>query len=74
MHSASIQTQLVSKLRRVHTEKIVLVELAQAQRQLEMVLANPGLNDAARKFFVTSCPAAGFAKNREERGVGIRYL
>jgi stearoyl-CoA desaturase (Delta-9 desaturase) len=38
---------LVSKLRRVPTEKIVLAELAEAQRQLETVLASPGLKDAA---------------------------
>ena len=41
---------LVSKLRRVPTEKIVLAELAEAQRQLETVLASPGLKDAASAF------------------------
>src|SRR5437870_6394626 len=41
---------LVSKLRRVPTEKIVLAELAEAQRRLETVLASPGLNDAASTF------------------------
>jgi stearoyl-CoA desaturase (delta-9 desaturase) len=41
---------LVSKLRRVPAEKIVLAELAEAQRQLETVLASPGLNDAASTF------------------------
>jgi len=41
---------LVSKLRRVPAEKIVLAELAEAQRQLETVLASPGLNDAASAF------------------------
>jgi len=34
---------LVSKLRRVPTEKIVLAELAEAQRRLEATLANPAL-------------------------------
>jgi stearoyl-CoA desaturase (Delta-9 desaturase) len=41
---------LVSKLRRVPMEKIVLAEIAEAQRQLETVLAGPGLNDAASAF------------------------
>jgi stearoyl-CoA desaturase (Delta-9 desaturase) len=41
---------LVSKLRRVPTEKIVLAELAEAQRRLETMLASPGLNDAASAF------------------------
>jgi stearoyl-CoA desaturase (delta-9 desaturase) len=46
---------LVSKLRRVPAEKIVLAELAEAQRQLETVLANPGLNDAASAFMGSAC-------------------
>ena len=46
----SLQTRLVSKLRRVPAEKIILAELAEAQRQLETVLASPGLNDAASAF------------------------
>jgi stearoyl-CoA desaturase (Delta-9 desaturase) len=46
---------LVSKLRRVPAEKIVLAELAEAQRQLETVLANPGLNDAASAFMRSAC-------------------
>jgi stearoyl-CoA desaturase (Delta-9 desaturase) len=37
----------VSKLRRVPTEKIVLAELAETQRQLEAKLASPGLTNAA---------------------------
>jgi stearoyl-CoA desaturase (delta-9 desaturase) len=41
---------LASKLRRVPTEKIVLTELAEAQRQLETKLASPGLTDAASDF------------------------
>jgi cytochrome b involved in lipid metabolism len=36
---------LVSKLRRVPTEKLVLAELAEAQRRLEATLANPGLTE-----------------------------
>jgi stearoyl-CoA desaturase (Delta-9 desaturase) len=46
---------LVSKLRRAPTEKIVLAELAEAQRRLETVLANPGLNDAAAAFTRSAC-------------------
>jgi hypothetical protein len=35
---------------RVPTEKIVLAELAEAQRHLQTVLASPGLNDAPSAF------------------------
>jgi stearoyl-CoA desaturase (delta-9 desaturase) len=41
---------LVRKLRRVPTEKIVLAELVEAQRQLETELASSGLSDAASAF------------------------
>ena len=41
---------LVRKLRRVPTEKIVLAELAEAQRQLETELASSGLADASSAF------------------------
>ena len=41
---------LVRNLRRVPTEKIVLTELAEVQRQLETELASPGLTDAASAF------------------------
>jgi stearoyl-CoA desaturase (Delta-9 desaturase) len=41
---------LVRKLRRVPTEKIVLAELAEAQRQLETELASSGLADATSAF------------------------
>src|SRR6201988_2714185 len=41
---------LVSKLRRVPAEKIVLAELAEAQRQLETELASSGLADASSAF------------------------
>jgi stearoyl-CoA desaturase (Delta-9 desaturase) len=39
------KTGLVSNLRRVPTEKIVLAELAEAKRQLEATLANPALTE-----------------------------
>ena len=38
---------LISKLRYVPAEKIVLAELAEAQCRLKAVMANPGLTDAA---------------------------
>jgi stearoyl-CoA desaturase (delta-9 desaturase) len=41
---------LVTRLRRVPTEKIVLAELAEAQRRLEATLANPGLPDATAAY------------------------
>jgi stearoyl-CoA desaturase (delta-9 desaturase) len=41
---------LVSKLRRVPTEKIVLAELAEAQRRLEATLAHPGLTEATATY------------------------
>jgi len=40
------KTGLVSNLRRVPTEKIVLAELDEAKRQLEATLANPALTEA----------------------------
>jgi stearoyl-CoA desaturase (Delta-9 desaturase) len=51
---------LVSKLRRVPTEKIVLAELAEAQRRLEATLANPGLPDPT-----ASCIASAYDSLRE---------
>jgi stearoyl-CoA desaturase (delta-9 desaturase) len=45
---------LVSKLRRVPTEKIVLAELAEAQRRLEATLANPGLTDATAAYIANA--------------------
>jgi stearoyl-CoA desaturase (delta-9 desaturase) len=44
----------VSKLRRVPTEKIVLAELAETQRQLEAKLASPGLTDAASAYITSA--------------------
>ena len=41
------KTGLVRKLRRVPTEKILLAELAEARRQLEERLAQPGLSEIA---------------------------
>src|SRR5260370_31394738 len=41
---------LVSKLRRVPTEKIVLAELAEAQRRLEATLGHPGLTEATATY------------------------
>ena len=45
---------LVQKLRRVPHEKIVLAELAEAQRQFETKLAIPGLTDAATAYFANA--------------------
>jgi stearoyl-CoA desaturase (delta-9 desaturase) len=45
---------LVSRLRRVPTEKIVLAELAEAQRRLEATLANPGLTEATATLIATA--------------------
>src|SRR5260370_31194851 len=45
---------LVSKLRRVPTEKIVLAELAEAQRRLEATLANPGLPEATAAYIANA--------------------
>src|ERR1700693_1023223 len=45
---------LVSKLRRVPTEKIVLAELAEAQRRLEATLAHPGLTDSAAAYVASA--------------------
>ena len=45
---------LVRKLRRVPNEKIVLAELAEAQRQLETKLATPGLTEAATAYFANA--------------------
>jgi stearoyl-CoA desaturase (Delta-9 desaturase) len=45
---------LVSKLRRVPTEKIVLAELAEAQRRLEATLANPGLTESTAAYIANA--------------------
>jgi stearoyl-CoA desaturase (delta-9 desaturase) len=45
---------LASKLRRVPSEKILLAELAEAQRQLETKLESPNLTDAARAYIASS--------------------
>jgi stearoyl-CoA desaturase (Delta-9 desaturase) len=45
---------LVRKLRRVPTEKIILAELAETQRQLEMRLATPGLTATASAYIGTA--------------------
>jgi stearoyl-CoA desaturase (Delta-9 desaturase) len=45
---------LVKQLRRVPTEKIVLCELAEAQRQLEKRLANPSLSATAAAYLTNS--------------------
>src|SRR3984893_18087246 len=47
---------LVNQLRRVPTEKIVLCELAEAQRQLEKRLANPSLSANAAAYIASSSP------------------
>jgi stearoyl-CoA desaturase (delta-9 desaturase) len=41
---------LAKKLRRVPTEKIMLAELAEAQRHLEIKLATPGLTETAHAY------------------------
>jgi stearoyl-CoA desaturase (Delta-9 desaturase) len=46
---------LVTKLRRVPTEKIVLAELAETQRRLEETLANPHLPDATAAYIASAC-------------------
>jgi stearoyl-CoA desaturase (Delta-9 desaturase) len=45
---------LTRKLRRVPAEKIVLAELAEAQRQLERKLASPGLPDPASAYVASA--------------------
>ena len=45
---------LVSKLRRVSREKILLAELAETQRQLKTTLARPGLTDAASAYIASA--------------------
>jgi stearoyl-CoA desaturase (Delta-9 desaturase) len=45
---------LVSKLRRVPTEKIVLAELAEAQCRLEAMLANPGLTETTAAYIANA--------------------
>jgi stearoyl-CoA desaturase (Delta-9 desaturase) len=45
---------LVSKLRRVPTEKIVLAELVETQRRLEATLASPGLSDATAAYIANA--------------------
>jgi len=46
---------LVSKLRRVPTEKILLTELVEAQRRLEGKLNSPGLTEAASACVANAC-------------------
>jgi hypothetical protein len=41
-------------LRRVPTEKVVLAELAEAQRRLEATLANPGLPEATAAYIANA--------------------
>jgi stearoyl-CoA desaturase (delta-9 desaturase) len=41
---------LISNLRRVPAEKIVLAELAEAQHRLELTLASPGLSETAATY------------------------
>jgi stearoyl-CoA desaturase (Delta-9 desaturase) len=45
---------LVSKLRRVSREKILLAELAEAQRRIQTTLARPGLTDAASAYIASA--------------------
>jgi stearoyl-CoA desaturase (delta-9 desaturase) len=45
---------LTSNLRRVPSEKILLAELAEAQRRMETKLECPHLTDAAREYFANS--------------------
>jgi stearoyl-CoA desaturase (delta-9 desaturase) len=45
---------LVSKLRRVSREKILLAELAETQRLLKTTLARPGLTDAASAYITNA--------------------
>jgi stearoyl-CoA desaturase (delta-9 desaturase) len=45
---------LVSKLRRVSREKILLAQLAETQRLLKTTLARPGLTDAASAYISTA--------------------
>ena len=45
---------LVSKLRRVSREKILLAELAEAQRLLKTTLARPGLTEAASAYIANA--------------------
>jgi stearoyl-CoA desaturase (Delta-9 desaturase) len=48
---------LVSNLRRVPTEKIVLAELGEAKRRLEVTLANPGLTTANATYIANAYQA-----------------
>src|SRR5580700_2146560 len=45
---------LVSNLRRVPAEKIVLTELAEAKRRLEATLASPGLTEASATYIANA--------------------
>jgi stearoyl-CoA desaturase (Delta-9 desaturase) len=45
---------LVGKLRRVPAEKILLAELAEAQRRLEQTLARPGLTETASAYLANA--------------------
>jgi stearoyl-CoA desaturase (Delta-9 desaturase) len=45
---------LISNLRRVPTEKIVLAELAEAKRQLEATLASPALTEANATYIANA--------------------
>src|SRR6202022_2821372 len=46
--------RLVRKLSRVPNEKIMLAELAEAQRRLEATLANPGLTEATAIYIAST--------------------
>lgn len=46
---------LVSRLRRVSAEKILLSELVEAQRRLERKLSNPGLPEAVSAYLASAC-------------------
>ena len=45
---------MVSKLRRVSREKILLAELAEAQRLLKTTLARPGLTEGAATYIASA--------------------
>jgi stearoyl-CoA desaturase (delta-9 desaturase) len=45
---------LISNLRRVPAEKIVLTELAEAKRRLEATLASPGLTEASATYIANA--------------------
>jgi hypothetical protein len=53
-HCGGHELGFVSKLRRVPTERIVLAEFAETQRQLEAKLASPGLTDAGSAYIASA--------------------